>query len=180
VLKIRIIADKNDRINLLQKRENVTKETAAAIIENEDKNRTHWTRYLYKMDINDPKLYDIVINIGNLAIEDACEIICLAARSNSYQTTDESKQAVEDLAIASRIRAALQPVCDAEVFVKNGDVNVTVAAPKRKKTGYVSPALKKRLGEAYQNDLTWQINEIAHDIPGVKRVSCQVNSPFYT
>jgi len=180
VLKIRIIADKDNRINLLQKRENVTKETAAAIIENEDKNRTHWTRYLYKMDINDPKLYDIVINIGNLAIEEACEIICLAARSNSCQTTDESKQAVEDLAIASRLRAALQPVCDAEVFVKNGDVNITVADQKRKKTGPISPALKQHIGETYQDNLTQQINEIAHDIPGVKSVFCQVNPPYYT
>jgi len=180
VLKIRIIADKDNRINLLQKRENVTKETATAIIENEDKNRTNWTRYLYKMDINDPKLYDIVINIGNLAIEEVCEIICFAARSNSYQTTNESKQAVEDLAIASRLRAVLQPVCDAEVFVKNGDVNVKVAAQKRKKTGYISPALEQHIGEGYKNNLIGHINEITHDIPGVKRVFCQVNSPYYT
>ena len=48
VLKIRIIADKDDRIKLLQKRENVTKKAAAEVIENEDKNRTDWTRYLYK------------------------------------------------------------------------------------------------------------------------------------
>jgi len=180
VLKIRIIADKDDRIKLLQKRENVTKEAAAEVIENEDKNRTHWTRYLYKMDIHDAKLYDIVINIGNLTIEDACDIICVAARSNSYRTTDESKQVVEDLAISSRLRAALLPLCDAEVFVKNGDVHVKVAAQKRTKTGYASPALQQHIGEAYQNDLTRQINEIALNIPGVNKVFCQVAMPYYT
>jgi cytidylate kinase len=180
VLKIRIIADKDDRIKLLQKRENVTKEAAADVIENEDKNRTHWTRYLYKMDIHDAKLYDIVINIGNLTIEDACEIICVAARSNSYRTTNESKQVVEDLAISSRLRAALLPLCDAEVFVKNGDVHVKVAAQKRTKTGYASPALQQHIGEAYQNDLTRQINEIALNIPGVNKVFCQVAMPYYT
>jgi len=180
VLKIRIIADKGDRIKLLQKRENVTKEAAAEVIENEDKNRTHWTRYLYKMDIHDAKLYDIVINIGNLTIEDACEIICVAARSNRYRITDESKQAVEDLAIASRLRAALQPLCDAEVLVKNGDVHVNVSAQKRKKTGYASPALQQHIGEAYQNDLTRQINEIALNIPGVNKVFCRVEMPYYT
>ena len=180
VLKIRIIADKDDRIKLLQKRENVTKEAAAEVIENEDKNRTHWTRYLYKMDIHDAKLYDIVINIGNLTIEDACEIICVAARSNSYRTTNESKQVVEDLAISSRLRAALLPLCDAEVFVKNGDVHVKVAAQKRTKTGYASPALQQHIGEAYQNDLTRQINEIALNIPGVNKVFCQVAMPYYT
>ena len=180
VLKIRIIADKDDRINLLQKRENLTKEAAAKIIENEDKNRTFWTRYLYKMNIHDPKLYDIVINIGNLTIDDACEIICLAARSKSFRITDESKQTVEDLAIASRLRAALQPVCDAEVFVRDGDVYVTVSAQKRKKTGYASPALQQHIGEAYQTDLTRQINDIAHNIPGVNEVFCEVGLPYYT
>ena len=180
VLKIRIIADKDDRIKLLQKRENVTKESAAEVIENEDKNRTHWTRYLYKMDIHDAKLYDIVINIGNLTIEDACEIIYVAARSNRYRTTNESKQVVEDLAILSRLRAALLPLCDAEVFVKNGDVHVKVAAQKRTKTGYASPALQQHIGEAYQNDLTRQINEIALNIPGVNKVFCQVAMPYYT
>jgi len=180
VLKIRIIADKDDRIKLLQQRENVTKEAAAGVIENEDKNRTQWTRYLYKMDIHDAKLYDIVINIGNLTIADACDIMCAAARSNSYRTTNESKQAVEDLAIASRLRAALLSLCDAEVFVKNGDVHVKVEAQKRKKTGYASPALQQHIGEAYQNDLTRQINEIALNIPGVNKVFCQVAMPYYT
>jgi cytidylate kinase len=180
VLKVRILADKDDRIKLLQRRENVTKEKAAGIIEDEDKNRIHWTRYLYKTDIHDPKLYDIVINIGNLTIEDACEIICLAARSKTYRTTDESKQIVEDFAIASRLRAALQPVCETDIFVKNGDVHVTVAAQKRKKSGYVSPALQRHLGEVYQDDLTRQITEIARNIPGVNNVFCQIAMPYYT
>ena len=180
VIKVRINAQIDDRINLLQKRENLEKEAAATMIENEDKNRAYWTRYLYKMDINDPKLYDIVINIGNLTIQDACEIIYVAARGNSFRITDESKQAVEDLAIASHLRAALQPVCDAEVSVKEGDVYVTVSAQKRKKSGYASPALQQHIGEAYQTDLTRQINEIALKIPGVKKVFCQVEMPYYT
>jgi phage tail sheath gpL-like len=115
-----------------------------------------------------------------LTIKDACEIICVAARGNSFRITDKSKQNVEDLAIASRLQAALQPVCDAEVFVKDGNVYVTVSAQKRKKTGFVSPALQQHIGEAYQTDLTRQINDIAHHIPGVKEVFCQVELPYYT
>jgi cytidylate kinase len=180
VIKVRINAQMDDRINLLQKRENLTKEAAAKIIENEDKNRIRWTQYLYKMDINDPKLYDIVINIGNLTIDDACEIICLAARSKSFRITDVSKQTVDDLAIASRLQAALQLICEAEVFVDNGSVHVKVAEQRRKKSGYISPALQHHIGEAYQHDLTRQINDIAHNIPGVKEVFCQVGLPYYT
>ncbi len=180
VLKVRLLAEKDDRIALLQQRRNLSREQALAIIESEDKNRVNWTRYLYKMDLNDPWLYDIVIKIGGLNIEDACEIICRAARSESYQSTDESKQAIDDLAITNRIQAELKSICDAQVSVKNGEVQVKVAAQKRRKSGYISPALQYHIGEAYQHDVTRQIHEIAHKVPGVKDVFCQVDMPYYT
>jgi len=180
ILKVRILAEKDDRINLVQKRKNLSRKAAVEVIENEDKNRIHWTRYLYKEDVNDPKLYDIVINIGNLTIEDACEIICLAARSKSYRSTDESKQAIDDLAITNRIQAELNSIFEAKVSVKNGEVQVKVAAQKRRKSGYVSPALQHHIGEAYQHDVTRQIYEIAHKVPGVKDVFCKVDMPYYT
>ena len=178
VLKIRILAETEDRIAFLQQQKNVSREQALLDIENEDKNRSHWTRYLYKMDVNDPKLYDIVINIGNLTIDNACEIICLAAKSDAYLMTDESKQALDDAAITSYIDAALQSICEAQVFVKNGEVHVKVAAQKRRKTGHLSPALQDHLGASYQDDLTRQINKIAYDIPGVKKVFCNVDPPI--
>jgi cytidylate kinase len=180
VLKIRLLAEKDDRIVFLQQRRNISREQALAIIENEDKNRVNWTRYLYKMDLNDPWLYDIVIKVGGLNIEDACEIICRAARSESYQSTDESKQAIDDLAITNRVQAELKSICDAQVFVKNGNVQVKVAAQKRRKSGYISPALQHHIGESYQHDLTRQIHEIVHKVPGVKDVFCQVDMPYYT
>jgi cytidylate kinase len=179
VLKIRILAETEDRIAFLQQQKNVSRDQALLDIENEDKHRSQWTRYLYKMDVNDPKLYDIVINIGNLTIDNACEIICLAAKSDAYLMTDESKQALDDAAITSYIDAALQSICEARVFVKNGEVHVKVAAQKRRKTGHLSPALQDHLGASYQDDLTRQINKIAYDIPGVKKVFCNVDPPYY-
>jgi len=180
VLKVRLLAEKDDRIAFLQQRRNLSREQALEIIESEDKNRVNWTRYLYKMDLNDPWLYDIVIKIGELSIEDACEIICRAARSETYQSTDESKQAIDDLAITNRIQAELKSICDAQVFVKNGEVQVKVGAQKRRKSGYISPALQDHIGETYQHDVTRQIYEIAHKVPGVKDVFCQVDMPYYT
>jgi cytidylate kinase len=179
VLKIRILAEIEDRIAFLQQKKNVSREQALLDIENEDQHRIQWTRYLYKMDVNDPKLYDIVINIGNLTIDNACEIICLAAKSDAYLMTDESKQALDDAAITSYINAALQSICDAQVSVKNGEVHVKVAAQKRRKTGHLSPALQDHLGSSYQDDLTRQINKIVYDIPGVKKVFCNVDPPYY-
>jgi cytidylate kinase len=179
VLKVRIFAEIEDRITFLQQKQNISREQAFLDIEIEDRNRSNWTRYLYKTDINNPKLYDIVINIGNLTIEDACEIICLAAKSDAYLMTDESKQALDDAAVTSYINAALQSICEAQVSVKNGEVHVKVAAQKRRKSGHISPALQDNLGASYQDDLTGQINKIAYGIPGVKKVFCSVDPPYY-
>jgi cytidylate kinase len=179
VLKVRILAELEDRITSLQQKKNVSREQALLDIENEDKNRIQWTRYLYKIDVNNPKLYDIVINIGNLTIDDACEIICLAAKSDAYVMTGESKQALDDAAISSYIDAALHSICEAHVAVKNGEVYVTVASQKIRKTGLMSPALKDNLGATYQEELTRQINEIAYGVPGVKNVFCSVDPPYY-
>ncbi len=179
VLKIRILAEMEDRVAFLMQKQSISREQALSDIENEDRHRSSWTRYLYKTDIHDPKLYDIVINIGNLTINNACEIICLAAKSNAYLITDESKQAVADAAIASYINAALQTICEAQVSVANGEVVVKVAAQKRRKTGHMSPALQNHLGLSYQEDLIGQINKIAYGISGVKKVSCSVDPPYY-
>ncbi len=179
VLKVRIFAEIEDRITFLQQKRNISREQALLDIEIEDRNRSNWTRYLYKTDINNPKLYDIVINIGNLTIDNACEIICLAAKSDAYLMTDESKQALDDAAITSYINATLQSICEAEVSVNNGEVHVKVAAQKRRKTGHLSPALQDDLGSSYQEDLTGQINKIAYGVPGVKKVFCTVEPPYY-
>lgn len=179
VLKVRILAEKEDRIAFLMQKQNISREQALLNIENEDKHRSSWTRYLYKTDINDPNLYDIVINIGNLTVETACEIICLAAQSDAYLMTDKSKQTLDDAAITSHISAALQSICDAQVSVANGEVHVKIAAQKRRKTGHLSPALQNHLGLSYQEDLTGQVSKIAYEIPGVKKVFCTVDPPYY-
>ncbi len=180
VLKVRLLAEKDDRISLLQKKRKLSREQAVVVIENEDKNRTNWTRYLYKLDLNDPWLYDVVVKIGGLTIEDVCEIICRAAQSESYITTPELQQRIDDLAIIHHIQSTLRSVCEADVFSKNGIVHVNVASQKVKKSGHISPALQHHIGEAYQHDLTRQINEIAHNIPGVREVFCNVDLPYYS
>ena len=68
------------------------------------------------MGVNDSKLCDIAINIGNLTIENAYEILFLAVRSKRFQTIDLSKKAVDDLIIMSHVRAALQLICEASVL----------------------------------------------------------------
>ncbi|MBU0988045.1 MAG: cytidylate kinase-like family protein [Proteobacteria bacterium] len=180
VLKVRVIADLEDRVMLLQQKQNLSKEEALSLIKEEDNHRVQWTRYLYKMDLNDPQLYDIVIRIGGLTIEDACEIICTAARSDTYKPTSESSKAINDLAISRYLRAALTPICEAKITVKDGNVRINVAAQKIRKTGQTSPALQLHIFNTIKEDLTRQILEIAKKVPGINDVVCDIDLPYYS
>lgn len=122
----------------MQQQQNLSRNQAIKYIENEDQHRTHWTRYLYKMNLNDPRLYDIVVNIGQLKIQDACELICTAAQSSTYTMTSETKKALGDLAVASRVKAVLQEICDAEVISNRGNVHIKAAPQELRKPA--SPA----------------------------------------
>lgn len=177
ILKVRILAKMSDRISLLQKEQNISQSEAEKMILNEDRQRYNWTRYLYKRDLNDPKLYDMVIKIGTFKIQDACEIICSAAQSNPFKATAESERKLKDLAISSHVRMALQSLCEAGVSSMNGMVHVKVAAQKIRKLSYCQPALQLQLNDKLRAELCTEIMEIAYHIPGVQHVVCDIEMP---
>ena len=179
VLKVRAIADMDERIAFLQQERKITRDEAMAHITQQDRQRALWTRYLYRVDIDDPRLYDVIIHTGNLTIGDACEIICCAARSETYQVTSESERAINDIAVVSHIKAALQTIGDADVVSNDGLVRVNLSAQKIKRTGMISPRLQMHVQEQIREDLTKEILKIAQAVPGVKEVVCNVELPYY-
>jgi cytidylate kinase len=180
VLKVRVIAQLRDRIALTQRRLQTSEDGALAFIQSEDGHRSAWTRHLYKTDISNPGLYDIVLNLGRLKIQDACEIICAAARSDAYRTSPESKRAMKDLALTSHVKAALKGICDAEVITDGGRVNVSVRGQKLRKTGSASNHVRREVRERIRADLSREIVETTLRIPGVKELVCVVDLPYYS
>jgi cytidylate kinase len=179
VLKVRVIAGLEDRISLLQKKRNISRDEALRFVEREDRERADWNHYFFKADMSDPALYDIVLHIGKLTIRDACEIICTAARSDTYKATSDSEKAIHDLALSSHVRAALQEICEAEVTANDGMVHINVKAQRLKKTGFASPNLQDHVSEKIREDLTKEILQIVKKIPGVKDAICDIDLPYY-
>jgi cytidylate kinase len=180
LLKVRIIADKRERIGLLQADHSLLPDEAEKEIEREDRHRSNWTRYLYNRDINDPSLYDMVIHIHSFKIEDVCRVICEAACTASFQSTEESRSAVKDLAISSQIRVALLPICEAEVTSHRGAVHIRVAARKIRKFDYANQAAQSKLKEQLKIELNDKILEVASGVPGVTTVACDIDLPELT
>lgn len=180
VLKVRVIADIEERIDFLRKERKMTQEEARAFITGEDRHRELWTRYLYKVDIDNARLYDLIIHIGSLTVQDAIDIICSAARSKTYEVTPDALRTINDLAIVSHVKAAIQEKCEADVTSNNGAVRINVSSQKIRRTGMISPRLQMIVQEQIKEDVTREIIQIVENVPGVKEVVCNVEMPYYS
>jgi len=123
VLKVRIIADIRDRIAAEAAREGISREKARALLLKDDEERRKWTQSLYGKDPWDCHLYDLVIHVHKLTVEDAVDFICQAAARPQFRTTDASRQQMEDLALACRVKTAIVDVdSDAGVTCEYGNL----------------------------------------------------------
>jgi len=107
VLRARIIAPLEIRVGMVRDRLKLSRNEAVAYIEKVDNERRKWTSYLYGVDWEDPHLYDIVLNLEEIGVEEACEIMATVAKQKSFEFTAECAAAMADLALASRVRANL-------------------------------------------------------------------------
>ncbi len=127
VLKIRIIADMDDRIKIVMKRDNVPREQAQRIIEKDDAERHKWSRSLYGIDTWDSTLYDIVLRINKLTMDAAIEIILNAIKQPALKTTAESQLILDNLTTSALIEAKLiNEFPTIRAFVENGNARIKV------------------------------------------------------
>ncbi len=132
VLRVKIIGDREDRVKTVIRRAEVfeqaasamkgmsvpgrkrlgtprpiSKEKALRILEEIDEARRRWGLHLYGVDTQDPSLYDLVIHISRLSVDDAADLICRAAGMDRFQSTTESQRAMDNLLLAARIKGNL-------------------------------------------------------------------------
>jgi cytidylate kinase len=107
LVRVRIIANMEYRIQSAMERNKLKREEAVKFIKNVDEKRVKWTKFLYHADWHDPSLYDLVINIDNLTISDACDIVSYTASLERFKTTPEAIKMVDDLVLSTEVRAAV-------------------------------------------------------------------------
>ncbi len=115
LLKVRIIANIEDRIKALMQRNNLRRNQAIKFLQKDDEDRKAWSFQLYGLDTTDIRLYDLVVHIDKLTIDNAVDLICAAVQQPQFNTTPESREAIQNLALAARTRAALiddYPSCE--------------------------------------------------------------------
>ena len=155
VLKVRIIADMKDRIQIVMDREKIPYESALALIKKDDLERHKWSQHLYGIDTTDPILYDLVIRVRKMSVDDAVEVICHTVGLDTFKTTPESQKAMEDLALASDVKTTLLELKpDIQVLVRDCIVTLGVSSQIMK-----------------DPDVVQEMERIVGSIPGVKGVN---------
>lgn len=180
LLKVRINVDQEARVRYVQEREGWNRAKALEFIKTEDQHRENWTRYLYNQDLNDPALYDMVLHIDHLNLEDVVQIICSTASRKSFESTANSRQTIADYAVKAQVELALDDICEAEVSVREGQVGIRVLAPRIRKTNFITPKLQNHLDLTYRDELQQEILEMTREIPGVKGVVCDIDHLSYS
>lgn len=180
LLKVRINVDLEARVQFVQEQEGWNRSRALEFIKTEDQHRENWTRYLYNQDLNDPSLYDMVLHIDHLSLEDVVEIICSTASRKSFQATHASRQTIRDHAVKAQVELALDEICESEVKAREGQVSIRVLAPRIRKTNFITPKLQDHLDLTYRDELQQEILEVAGEIPGVKGIVCDIDHLSYS
>jgi cytidylate kinase len=155
VLRTRIVAPMEFRIGKVQDRMKCNRKEAIAYIEKMDEDRRKWTQFLYGVDWRDPSLYDIVLNLEQMSLEEACDVLCTVSQLKCFASTPQTQRALHDLAKASRVKASLAmhpATSDLQLEVVTHDGSVSI------KGDIVSPQQIK------------EIARIARTVPGVAEV----------
>jgi hypothetical protein len=124
------MADLEDRVRWEAEREGITADEARHLLKKDDFERRRWALALYGIDTRDPVLYDLVVNIGNMSVDCAVQMIVHASQTPCYATTPESQKALDNLVLASRVKVAvINEWPEVRVSCVEGIVYVDVEAP---------------------------------------------------
>ncbi len=104
VLKVRVVADLEDRVADEMKREGISVSEAREIIQRDDEQRRQWALHLYEADPWDPMLYDVVLHLQTVTMADAVSILKHMVQLPSFQTTPQSQQLIDNLVLLSRLQ----------------------------------------------------------------------------
>ena len=159
VLKVRILADFEERVRLEMARKGVSEKKAAHILKKDDEERRSWSTHLYGIDTREPILYDLIIYIKKISVDAAVDMICNTVALEAFKTTPASRKRIENQALAAEVRAAvvdLKP--DVRVAALNGNVTIQTSEI-----------------EANEAALEKDLRQILKTVPGVKHLEINVS-----
>jgi len=128
ILRCCLIADMKHRLSLATRMQGISEQDAIKLIHRQDEDCAVWIHNFW--NTTNPwksSLYDIVIPTDKMAIDKIVRTIAEYAGKDVVQMTEQSKKAINDFNLASRVEVLLvKEGHDVGVSASNGDVTLTI------------------------------------------------------
>lgn len=146
ILKIRVIADMESRIEIVMRKLGLSRAKTKQYIDQLEQDRKKWVKQFYNVDWDVSSLYDLVINLSNMNVENAATAVCSMAQLPEFQVTPAITKALQDLHLASKSRLLLAmdkrtSNMNIKVRVSSGIVYVTYLVQQAKEAEMISEVL---------------------------------------
>lgn len=163
LLRVRINADMEERVALRMERDKVTEKEARKQILRDDDKHGKLMKWVYGRDDTDARLYDLVINVSQIGVEKAVEIITSTVKLKKFQPMAYSIRLLKNIELSCRVAAHLIDLDpDIRVRSEGGSVHVYAKASGRgmKKTPEI-------------------IKQRALKLPGVKSIEVHMSEDLF-
>ena len=168
VLKVRVFGDLEERVKDEMEREGLSAEKARQTVIKDDEERRSWALSLYGMDTADPALYDMLLHIGTLTVDDAARVVAETSRQPSFQMTPESKRLLNDRVLASQVESLLlEEFPRVEVTARNGEAFIHI---------HTGLSIHSLLTEKHQ--LIEKVEAIAVGLGGAEKAHVSFDNPI--
>jgi cytidylate kinase len=158
VFRARLVAPIAARIERVMKRTASSREEAEEFVRKYDTERKSLMRTVFKEDLDDWSLYDLILNTGHYSVEAAADVIVEAAgKMTRERGRDDLKEWFTSLALAKRIEALVRKKLTSAVAQ-----NVYVSADSG---GVIT--ISGRIAEPRQKE---RADKLAKEYPGVTKV----------
>jgi cytidylate kinase len=105
-VRVRTNAPALERARRVEQQHGLVPEAAVDFVHQADRERAARVKFLYHVDVDDPLLYDLVLNTERMTVEQGVRIIAEILRDPRFQPSQASRTTLTDRHIVAQARAA--------------------------------------------------------------------------
>jgi two-component system, OmpR family, response regulator CpxR len=162
VFKVGLVASRAYRIEQAMRIDQVNEKKADKLIHGHDEQRLAWTQFLFDLGPWDERLYDEMVPMNQVSVDDAVAMLVERARRQVLSPTELSRSAAQDFMLAAQVGVA--------VAEAGHDVEVSAA------DGIVTMVINKYVMRAER--LESELKRIASGVQGVQSVTTRLGPKF--
>ena len=145
-VRVGLTAPMEIRIQRTAQALNLGMDKAETYLSQLDEDVEKWIRYVHQVDGRDPNTFDLFLNLENMSLSHAADIVHQTAALEDYQATAASMKLLDDLHLSSQAKLRLAfddrtQAADLQVQADNGVLTVTYPPHQEAISGHITKVL---------------------------------------